>query len=150
MIQNPILWGALIIVGFVAGYFIRQIIVSKKGDSADRKIRKQLEEAESKALVITLEAQKKAVDLLEELKKEEREQKTQLSRIEDRLVNKEGLLEKQQSDLRLQEDQIKEDVEKIKIAKIQIAELRERLSSDLEKNIQIIAGGSERKTSWRN
>ena len=25
MIQNPILWGALIIVGFVAGYFIRQI-----------------------------------------------------------------------------------------------------------------------------
>ena len=49
MIQNPILWGALIIVGFVAGYFIRQIIVSKKGDSADRKIRKQLEEAESKA-----------------------------------------------------------------------------------------------------
>lgn len=133
MIQNPILLGVLIIAGFAAGYFIRQIIVSKKGESIDHKIKKQLEESESKALTIILEAQKKSTDLLEEVKKEEREQKMQLGRMEDRLMNKEELLEKQRGDLRLQEDQIKEDIEKIKIAKIQIAELRERLTFDLEK-----------------
>lgn len=133
MIQNPILFGVLIIVGFAVGYFIRYIIVSKKGESADHKIKKQLEEAESKALAIIFEAQKKSTDLLEEVKKEEREQKIQLGRMEDRLMNKEELLEKQQGNLRLQEDQIKEDVEKIKSAKIQIAELRDKLSLDLEK-----------------
>lgn len=133
MIQNPILLVILIILGFATGYFIRQSVVSKKEKSVEHKLKKQLEEAESKSLSIILEAQKKAADLLEETKKEEREQKMQLGRLEDRLMNKEEFLEKTKKDLAGQEEQIKQDLEKIKSAKTQIAELKDKLSLDLEK-----------------
>ena len=79
--QNPIFWGALILVGLAAGYFIRQLISVRKASSVEKKIREQLENARGKAKEIVLDAQNKATDILEEIKKEEREQKSQLSRL---------------------------------------------------------------------
>ncbi len=122
MIQNPIFWAILAFVGFIVGYFVRQFISSKKEGSIEQKIKKQLEEAELKSKEIITNAQK-----------EERERKLQISRLEERLLKKEESLEKQWNDLRSQDNQIKEDVEKIKVAKAQIADLRQKLSFEFEK-----------------
>jgi len=130
--QNPIFWGALILVGLAAGYFIRQLISVRKASSVEKKIREQLENARGKAKEIVLDAQNKATDILEEIKKEEREQKSQLSRLEERLLKKEEVLEQERNDLRFQENKIKDDVEKVKSAKIQIEELKQRLGAELE------------------
>ena len=130
--QNPIFWGALILVGLAAGYFIRQLISVRKASSVEKKIREQLENARGKAKEIVLDAQNKATDILEEIKKEEREQKSQLSRLEERLLKKEESLEQERNDLRFQENKIKDDVEKVKSAKIQIEELKQRLGAELE------------------
>src|SRR3989338_7158644 len=128
--QNPIFWGILVLVGLVAGYFIRQLIVAKQSSSIEQKIRHQLEEAKVKTNEIILDAQKKAAGALEEIKKEEREQKFQLRGLEERLLKKEEHLEKQSQDLRSSENQLKEEAEKIKIAKSQLVELKQKLASE--------------------
>lgn len=130
--QNPIFWGILVLVGLVAGYFIRQLIAARQSSSVEQKIKRQLEEAKVKTNEIILEAQGKAAGALEEIKKEEREQKLQLRGLEERLLKKEEYLEKQSQDLRSSENQLKEDAEKIKTAKNQLTELKQKLALEFE------------------
>jgi len=131
--QSPFFWAALIILGTVIGYFIRQLIAVRTANSIEQKIKKQFEEARSKAKEIILEAQEKATSLLEEAKKEERESKTQLSRSEERLLKKEEQLDTTFLDLKRREDHILQDVEKLKTAKLEIEELRQKAVSELER-----------------
>jgi ribonuclease Y len=131
--QNPILWAVLLLSGFLAGYFARRYFSSKKEGSIEQVIKKRLEEAELKSKETIIEAQKKAVVLIEEVKKEEKERKSQLNRLEERLLKKEEVLEKQGQDVRFRENQIKEDVEKIKTAKNQLAEDKQKLSLEFER-----------------
>ena len=130
---NPILWVILLLVGSAAGYLIRQFVGSKRANSVEEKIRRELEESRSKAKGVILEAQEKATALLEEVKKEERETKSQLSRSEERLLKKEEMLDKASSDLRSKESDISREVEKIKVAKMELDDLRQKEIKELEK-----------------
>ncbi|MCL5017115.1 MAG: Rnase Y domain-containing protein, partial [Patescibacteria group bacterium] len=98
MFLNPFFWLFLVIaVGL--GYFIRHLIVSKQIGSAEEKIKLKMEEAQTQARAVVLEAKDKAALLLEEVKKEEKEAKAQLIKFEDRLVKREETLEHQFSDI---------------------------------------------------
>lgn len=131
--QNPIFWAVLVLLGAVIGYFTRQLIAARQLGSVEQKIKKQAEDSKIKADEIISQAQEKAISLLEESKKIEREQKLQLARLDERLVKKEETLEKQWVDLKQEQEIIKADIEKINSAKVQIGELKERLGSELEK-----------------
>ncbi len=131
--QNSIFWVILTLAGAAVGYFIRQLTASKQANSIERKINRQIEEADSKAKKIISDARDKSANILEEIKKEEREQKVQFVRLEERLLAKEESLEKERADLRSREKQISDEVEKIKISKIQTNELKEKLASEFEK-----------------
>ena len=131
--QSPFFWSALIILGIVIGYFIRQLIAVRTANSIEQKIKKQFEEARSKAKEIILEAQEKATALLEEAKKAERESKIQLGRLEERILKKEEQLEKQSLDLKRREDQVVQNIEKLKVAKSEIEQLKQKVVSELEK-----------------
>ncbi|HDH31493.1 MAG TPA: ribonuclease Y [Candidatus Wolfebacteria bacterium] len=130
--QHPLFWATLITSGLVAGYFIRQLIALRQGSSIEQKIKNQLDETNTKSKEIILDAQKKATGILEEIKKEERERKNQLNRLEERLIKKEELTEKQLSDLKLRESEIDQDIEKLKISKTQIEELNQKVHLKLE------------------
>ena len=131
--QNPIFWAVLILAGFLAGYIAKKYLSAKKEGSVEQIIKKRLEEAELKSKEIIVEAQKKAVDLSEEIKKEEKERKSQLDRVEERLLKREETLERQWQDIRFQEGQVKEDVEKIKAARVRFDEDKQKLSLEFEK-----------------
>ncbi|MEK7657696.1 MAG: ribonuclease Y [Patescibacteria group bacterium] len=120
--QNPIFWGILVLAGLVAGYFIRQLTASRQANSIERKISRQLEEADSRAKKIISEAQDKSANI-----------QIQLGRLEERLLTKEESLEKERIDLRSREKQIIDDIEKIKISKIKADELKEKLALEFEK-----------------
>lgn len=130
---NPVIGAILILLGAVLGYFIRQFIVTRRASSIEQKIRRQIEDAKTKAKELILEAQGKAATLLEEVKKEERETKVQLGRLEERLIKKEELIEKQSSDLKLKENLLNQDIEKLKGVKTEIEELRKKETKELEK-----------------
>jgi ribonuclease Y len=131
--ENPIFWVVLVFIGVVVGYFVRQFIAIRRASSIEQRIRRQLEDAKTKAKELILEAQEKATTLLEEVKKEERETKSQLGRLEERLLKKEEFLDKQAADLRLREANLGQDIEKLKTVKAEIDELRQREAQELER-----------------
>ena len=131
--QNPLFWAGLVILGVFAGYFIRQTIASKNLNSAEQKIKRQVEESKAKSKEIILEAQGKATDLLEEVKKAEKEGKIQLGKLEERLLKKEEYLDSQSLELRRREEKSYQDIEKLKTVKTEIDELKQKVVSELEK-----------------
>jgi len=131
--QNPLFWAGLVILGVFAGYFIRQTIASKNLNSAEQKIKRQVEESKAKSKEIVLKAQEKATDLLEEVKKAEKEGKIQLGKLEERLLKKEEYLDSQSLELRRREEKSYQDIEKLKTVKTEIDELKQKVVSELEK-----------------
>jgi len=131
--QNPLFWVGLVILGVFTGYFIRQTIASKNLNSAEQKIKRQVEESKAKSKEIVLEAQGKATDLLEEVKKAEKEGKIQLGKLEERLLKKEEYLDSQSLELRRREEKSYQDIEKLKTVKTEIDELKQKVVSELEK-----------------
>jgi ribonuclease Y len=131
--ENPLFWAVLVIAGAVLGYFVRQLIAVRQSNSVEQKLKQQIEDSKIKSKELVLEAQEKATALLEEIKREERESKTQISRLEERLIKKEEVLEQQSSDLKSREEKIVQDSEKIKAVKAEIDELRQKSIDELEK-----------------
>ncbi|MDI6734247.1 MAG: ribonuclease Y [Patescibacteria group bacterium] len=131
--QSPIFWVLLVAVGAVLGYFFRQFFALKQKNSIEQKIAGQLEESKVKAKEIILEAQERAVRLIEEAKREEKENKIQLSKIEDRLLSKEEALEKEAQSLRLKETKFQESLENFSKKDAEISELKEKISKEVEK-----------------
>lgn len=123
---------AILLVGLVAGYIIRQALVSKRAASIEERIKKQIEDAKTKAKETILEAQEKSAAILEEIKREERERKTQLDKTEERLVRKEENIEKQEQSVREKEERIHSDLTKIETLKKEIGEIRQKAIDELE------------------
>ncbi|MCX6702318.1 MAG: ribonuclease Y [Candidatus Wolfebacteria bacterium] len=133
MYTNPIFWAVLVFLGGIAGYYLRQTLGAKRANSIEQKIKIQTDEARSKASELVLEAQNKATALLEESKKEEREAKVQLGRLEERLLKKEEQLEQQSADLKRGEGGLHADIEKLKAVKAEIDAMKQREIQELER-----------------
>jgi ribonucrease Y len=143
MFTSPFLWVALLL-GIAAGYFIRQFVAQKQASSAEQKIKYSLEEAKTQAKELVLDAKEKAAKLLEEVKGEEKSRKSQLEKLEERILKKEESLEKQLADFAAQKlnlesenKKIRNELEKVSSlsfeeAKIQLlAKVKEEYKNDL-------------------
>src|SRR3989344_5251420 len=100
MTYQPLVLAGLAILGAAIGYFIREQIAARRSNSLENKIKENFSKAKNDAQDIILEAKNKAVSLLDEIKKEEKERKSSLDKVEERLVNKEGELGKLEKELR--------------------------------------------------
>lgn len=123
----------LFVVGLAIGYIVRQALVSRRAASIEERIRRQIEEAKTKAKELILEAQEKSAGILEEIKKEERERKHQLDKVEERILRKEETIEKKDQELREKEKQIESDLKKIDEIKKHIESIKEKTSQELER-----------------
>jgi len=132
MFLNPFFWLSLAIA-VALGYLVRHLIVSKQASSVEEKIKLKLEEAQTQAKGIVLEAKDKAAILLEELKKEEKEGRAQLTKFEERLIKKEESLEKQFADIVSQKGILEKAMTDVGAKKAEIEELRKEILVELEK-----------------
>ncbi len=125
-----------VIVGLVAGYFIRKVQISNQVNSIEAKVSRSLEEAKNKEKEILLEAKSKALEIVEAGKKTEEEFRNKIFQAEDRLTKKESDLERKLSDA----DKLKEDLnsKKSEIEKTK-DEMRELKAKQLEQ-LQKISG----------
>lgn len=133
MPTNLILGAVLILFGTVAGYFIRQIIAARQANSFEQRLKFLQEEIQTKAREIVLEAKDKAAALIEEAKKEEKEQKAQIARLEERLLKKEEILEKQREELSLHKGFLEKEKQSLDIEKTAIGELNKKILKELER-----------------
>src|SRR3989338_5114414 len=126
MFSDPIFWLSLAIA-IVLGYYVRHLIVSKQVGSAEEKIKLKLEEAQTQVRGVILEAKDKAALFLEEVKKEEKEGKSQLLKFEERLIKKEEVLEKQFLDIATQKGFLEKSITDLGAKKMEIEELRKQI-----------------------
>ncbi|MBS3903229.1 MAG: ribonuclease Y [Anaplasmataceae bacterium] len=130
-IETILMAGLALLVGLVLGYLIRQLLVAQRAASIEATIRSKLSESEEKAHQTIIEAQKKAADILVEAKKEEKERKVEISNLENRLIQREELIDKKFSSLQEEESSLKKKQasldESLKQAEAQRYEIEERL-----------------------
>ncbi|NMB92426.1 MAG: ribonuclease Y [Parcubacteria group bacterium] len=116
-------------LGILLGYIIRQKLAQTQANSIETKLKERIEKVKEEARNIILEAKDKADKVLEEAKAEERNRKTQLDKLESRLLEREELLDKRQLELDEKEKESKRIYEKIQQVK---AELEKLQASELE------------------
>lgn len=123
----------LLIVGGVAGYFIRQVLATRQASTSEFKVKSQLETAKNEAQAIILGAKEKAAKFVEESQLEQKELKNQLVRVEERLGKKEEGIERKLQDVDRERERVQEEVVKVKAAKSRVDELRQQAAGALER-----------------
>jgi len=131
--------GIAAVIGMGVGYVVRQSLVSRQAASIEQRIKNQIEESKGKAKALILDAQEKSAQILEEIKKEERERKAQLDKNEQRLIKKEETLEKEALDIKEREKTVQANLEKSAALKAEIEKARDGAIMELQK----VAGMSE-------
>jgi ribonuclease Y len=121
------------VLGIIIGYFLRWLVsVGKKG-SMELTVKQILLDAKAEAQHITEEAEKKANIGLEEIKREEKQKTFELKRLEDRLIKKDELLDKRQTDMDREVEVIKQKVGEIKDAKEKLQKMQQENVAELER-----------------
>ncbi|MBI5421282.1 MAG: ribonuclease Y [Parcubacteria group bacterium] len=131
--ENPLSLAILILLGVFVGYSIRELISRISANSAEVKVRRLLESARGEAAEVLLSSKDKAVKILEEAKAEEKERKVSLERIENRLLSREEVLEKKTNDAEQKNKIIDEEIERLKVVKVQIEKSNQKIQGELER-----------------
>ncbi len=139
--EGTLVFIALLFLGALLGYSIREILSRISSNSAEIKTRRLLENARQEAKEILIEAKDKAVRTLEEAKSEEKERKTALQRTEERLLNREENLERKLQDIEQKDKFVEEELNRLKTIKSQLEKSSERIQGELER----VAGMSREK-----
>jgi len=128
-------------IGLFLGYIIRQRIAQRYSDSIEAKLKTRIEKVKNEARDVVLEAREKATKILEESEEEKKKRKVQLDKTEERLFQREGLIDKKQTETAEEEKENKRIFEKIQNLKTELEKLQKSELASLEK----IAGLSVRE-----
>lgn len=122
-----------LVVGSVLGYFARQSIAKKQLGTAEGKINKMTNEAEEQARTVLLEAKNKAVEVLDEVKKDEKKRQEQIFRVEKRLETREESLDRKMDELEKEKRNLISKADEIKRIRKETDAAREEELKRLEK-----------------
>jgi len=124
--------GALV-AGLAVGYFLRYIVTLGKKQSLEVTVKQILVDAKAEAQKVVEEAEKKASQRLEEVKREEREKASEHKRTEERLIKKDELLDRRQSDIDKEVEVLKGKIQEIKTAQERVAAMELEKMAELER-----------------
>jgi len=120
-------------MGSILGYYVRQSIAKNQLSTAEGKISKMLEEAEKKSQETTLNAKNKAVEILEEVRKKEKDRENQIREMELRLGKREELVDKKIEELDKGRDVLEKKAVEIQKIRKEADEARKEELQRLEK-----------------
>ncbi|MEK7452759.1 MAG: ribonuclease Y [Patescibacteria group bacterium] len=130
-----------VVAGIVTGYFIRKVIAKQKADAVESKISRLTEEAKEKSKSLIEKAKEESLAILDEARKEDRERKSQISKLEEHLLKREDALENRLERQEKDEKEIKEKVERIKNVQEEVKIIQQKQIEKLEE----ISGYNEAK-----
>ncbi|PIR41990.1 MAG: ribonuclease Y [Candidatus Yanofskybacteria bacterium CG10_big_fil_rev_8_21_14_0_10_37_15] len=119
--------------GLLIGYLLRQLVSSRSISSAESKAESLISEAKSQSQDILLEAKNKAIKVLEDSKKEEKERREQVLKIENILTKKETELDKKSEELTEEKKDLKNKADELAITKVNLDADREKQLAELER-----------------
>ena len=123
----------LLLIGGLLGYFLRQVAAVRQVNSIERKIKSRLESAKTEVKEIVLNAKDRATAIIDEAKNEEKQRKLQIAKLEEHLLKREESLDRRSEEANSREQFLKEEINKLKEAKVQIDIFRQKIISELER-----------------
>ena len=123
----------LVIVGIIAGYFVRYLFAARRIDSLERRLKEDIRKAKNEAQDIVLEAKNKAVGLLDETKEDLKERKTGLDRLEERLFKKDEELVKREGGLRTEREELAGEMKRIEGRNLELEEIKTNVREELSR-----------------
>lgn len=129
----PIVGGfiAILAVGFVIGYFIRQLMAERRKNSVEVTVRKLLDEAKQESKEILIEAKSRAVKFIEAARGETKEQERELKKAAERLRERETLFDKKFVQLDEREQSLNEKIERVRQIKADVEGARAEVQNEL-------------------
>ncbi len=110
-LASPLTW-VLLVVGLAVGYFASQKLSSKNNQSAAADVKTKVEAAQKEADRLVADAKLKAISIVEEGQKSEKERKQKIDQTEERLVRREETISTQMTNLSARETKLGEDLKK--------------------------------------
>ncbi len=132
MSWNMILDGAFLLVGIIAGYFIRQSIAVGRASAREKEAKEAANIARVEAREIVLRAKDSAALAIDVAHHEERERKAHLNRFEERLVKTQEILDRNIQEATAAGARVKEEMTRAEAAQADIRAMRERALLALE------------------
>jgi len=121
------------LVGIGVGYLLRYLILSAQKGSMELQVKQAILEARDQAQKVVAEAESEAAKLEQESKGKFTEKETELKKREDRLINKDELLDKRQVDVDREADEVKKKIEEVKEIKERLREAEQIKKQELER-----------------
>jgi len=126
----------LIIVGGasgIIGYILRKYFGSKSVDSAEKKAGDIITEAKTKQKQILLEANEKAIKIIEDGKQEANERRKEVAHQQQRIEKRETLFDQKLLDLENRQQKLYDKAKQVETLKKQISKVKEEQLAKLEK-----------------
>ncbi|MDO8557078.1 MAG: ribonuclease Y [Candidatus Jorgensenbacteria bacterium] len=133
MFQNPLVIGALVVIGIALGYGARFFFARRSKESYERKLEDEFESARAKAKELVVSAKDNAASILMEAQKEEKERKQELRRMEERLMKKEDAIDKEKGTLETEAARLAKEFERAKSIEANTQSLHEKALAELER-----------------
>ncbi len=128
-----IIYGILAAGGFFIGYWVRKKRALIQVDSAESKAQKILSETKAKQKEILLQAQDKALKIIEEAKREEGKRRTETNNLQARLEKRETVFSQKLLELQDRQQQLYDKVNKVEEVKEKIKQIKQEQLAKLEK-----------------
>ncbi len=121
-----------VISGIVAGYFIRKATAKQQAGTLEAKISKIETEAKEKAATILEESRTESQKILDDTRKEEKERKAQIAKLEEHLLKREDVLDARIARQEKDEKDLQEKLTKLKSNQEEVLKLIEKQRKKLE------------------
>src|SRR3989344_8727905 len=125
--MQTIIWLIVLLFGIGGGTFFgyqfRKLMAVKKRDRIETKVETLINEAKAKQKEILLEANDKALKVIEDAKGEERRRQQEATRLQQRLEHRESLFDQKLLDLENQKQDLLEEVVKGKRVKDEVTKI---------------------------
>jgi ribonucrease Y len=120
-------------IGAFGGYIYKQKIREEKDKELIAEAQKVYQDSESKAKEILFEAKNKSFKMLDELKKEEKAKQAEISKMEERIMEKEKSLDSKTEDLEKMREDMDRKVSQIRTLREEVENIYKLQAQQLEK-----------------
>lgn len=127
MLNQPFIMAGILVLGAISGYVIRYSIGVRRINSLESKLKEDIRRSKNKSQEIILEAKNKAIELLDDVKKEEKDRKVGLDRLEERFLKKDEELLGKESELKKEREKLSAETKKIEESTAEIKKGKEKV-----------------------
>ncbi len=128
-----ILGAVALISGSILGYYIRQNLAKRRAGTLEAKLQKRVIDVKQETSEMVKSAERKSAEIVEKAQKEVDERRREFLKAQQLLLDRENLLATRITDFEKKEKELEEKVEKLKLIKENVEQLRLEAEGKLEK-----------------